>query len=88
MKRAKASGRVILLWPQSHLSVKTYWPKLSDSFLIESGGRGGIMRGLSRHGTCRVHPVSDPVEYCMWWRPVRTARLIAVDRTVTALLES
>jgi hypothetical protein len=31
------------VWPHSHLSVKTYWPKWSDSLMTVSCFRGGIM---------------------------------------------
>jgi hypothetical protein len=42
---ARVLGCALRVWPQAHLSVNTYCPKLSDSLMIVSEVRGGIMAG-------------------------------------------
>jgi hypothetical protein len=41
---ASVFGCAVRVWPHSHLSVNTYWPKWSDYLTTVSGGRGGIIR--------------------------------------------
>jgi len=41
--RAKTSGFAFRTWPHLHVRIKTYCPKSSESLVIESGGRGGII---------------------------------------------
>jgi hypothetical protein len=52
------------VWPHSHVRVNTYWPPWSDNWTTVIGGRGGIIRRLSRASGAGVHPVARRCQHC------------------------
>ena len=57
------------LWPHGHVMLMTYWPELSASLTMLSGGRGGITRQIYRRSAvdcfCITHTVFGAAENCI-----------------------
>jgi hypothetical protein len=64
-RAARVWGCAILVWPHSHFSIKTYWPKWSESFTTAKGARGGIIPRILTIGGSEVHTVEEPSKYCI-----------------------